>query len=235
MGLIDVLASADRPMQLKDIAVAARMPAAKAHRYLASFVACGMVVQSQASNRYDLGPMALRVGVSALNRFDVIDRAGAGLVDLRDDIWATCFTSAWSDKGPIILRWEDSRRALTVIVHVGSTMPLLSSATGRAFLAFLPPELTASLLQSELEDSADAELVARIDAVTRETRASGLGRTLGEFQADIAALAAPLYDPLGRMVGAVTALGCKDEFDAAYDGTVAQKLRAYTARLAGER
>jgi len=234
MSLIDVLAASDAPMQLKEIAVASGMAPAKAHRYLASFIAAGMVSQAGKSGRYDLGPMALRVGVAALKRFDVIERACAGLAGLRDEIRATCFVAAWSDRGPIILRWEDSLRPVTVIVQVGSTMPLLTSATGRAFLAFLPPARTAKLVDTELAANAvDIDASPSLtEHIIRGTRAAGLGRTQGDFQVGIEALAAPIFEPLGEMVGAVTALGRGGEFDAALDGAVAQTLRNYAKNLA---
>jgi len=236
LRLLDVLAGAQGSMQLKEIAALSGMPAAKAHRYLASFIAAGMVSQSESSSRYDLGPMALRIGVAALNRFDVIERASAGLRRLRDDIRATCFVSGWTDKGPIILRWEDSRRPLTVIVQTGSTMPVLASATGRAYLAFLPSEHTSELVRQELagDGVTTGDASERLRALIEETRRTGMGRTDGDFQPGIAALAAPLFDPFGQMVGAVAALGRSGEFDGSYTGTVASALREFTKSLVGE-
>lgn len=230
LRLIDGLASAKGPIQLKEIAAVSGMPAAKAHRYLASFIAAGMVSQSDRSSRYDLGPMALRVGVAALNRFDVIERACAGLQRLRDVIRATCFVTGWTDKGPIIVRWEDSQRPVTVIVQVGSTMPLLTSATGRTYLAFLPPERTTHLVEEELSDdgATTSDDSDRIHSLIAETREVGLGRTDGDFQPGIAALAAPLFDPLGQMVGAVSALGRAGEFDGSYNGPIAHALREFS-------
>ena len=225
LRLLDALAAAGGPMQLKDLAAAAGMPPAKAHRYLASFVAGGMVAQAGRSGRYDLGPLALRVGVAALKRFDAVERACARLAGLRDDVRATCFVTAWSDRGPVIVRWEDSLRPVTVIVELGSAMPLLRSATGRVWLAFLPPERASSLLAAELAET--GRTAADADALAAAARADGLGRVEGEFQEGIAALAAPLFDPRGEMVGAVTALGRAGEFDASVDGDVAARLRAF--------
>jgi DNA-binding IclR family transcriptional regulator len=121
-----------------------------------------------------------------------------------------------------------------VIVEVGSVMPMLDSATGRAFLSFLPPERTRALVAAELAEKGRDAAAAETEtaALVRETRAAGLGRTLGEFQEGISALAAPIVDPLGRMVGAVTALGRAGEFDAGYDGAVGRALKAYCAGLA---
>ncbi len=234
MRLIDVLTD-NGPMKLKDIAAAAGLPAPKAHRYLASFASAGMVAQAGRSSAYELGPMALRVGVAALERHDVVQQACAALPDLRDDIRATCFVAGWSDWGPIILRWEDSLRPVTVIVQVGSTLPLLRSATGRTFLTFLPDGDVAKLVEQELVDAgrSRANALKEIEALIEDTRAQGLGQVAGDFQPGIASLAAPLFTPLGKMVGAVTALGRDGDFDADLDGPIAKALRLFAGRVAG--
>ena len=70
--LLDVLARNGRPMMLRDIAKGAGMPAAKAHRYMISFMRTGMIEQDSGSGRYLLGSYALDVGLSALGRLDPV-------------------------------------------------------------------------------------------------------------------------------------------------------------------
>ena len=64
--LLSVLAATNRPMMLRDIAKGAAMPAAKAHRYMVSFLRVGIVEQDVGSGRYDLGAYALELGLSGL-------------------------------------------------------------------------------------------------------------------------------------------------------------------------
>ncbi|HZY15532.1 MAG TPA: helix-turn-helix domain-containing protein, partial [Ramlibacter sp.] len=71
-GLLQVLAEAAGPLMLRDLARAADMSAAKAHRYLVSFQRLGLVVQDSASTRYDLGPAALQLGLASLSRLDAV-------------------------------------------------------------------------------------------------------------------------------------------------------------------
>lgn len=233
MRVLDALAAAPGPMALKDIAAATDMPPAKVHRYLVTFAAADMIVQQTKSGRYDLGPMALRLGVAAIRRNDILALACDRLAALRDSVQATCFVSGWSDRGPLVLRWEDSLRPVTVIVEVGSVLPLLTSATGRAFLTYLPAHRTAGLAGAEGADygySADVT-AAETRSVADATYVTGLGRTDGAFQNGIAALAAPLFDPLRGMVGAVTALGRQEEFDPDVTGPVAMGLKRFVAGL----
>jgi DNA-binding IclR family transcriptional regulator len=227
--VLSALADAGKAMMLKDIAAATGMPPAKVHRYLASFVRTAMVSQDEASGRYDLGPFAARLGVAALARHDVIKRATGQLALLRNDIRETCFLSCWSDAGPMVFRWEDSLRPLTVNVLVGSIMPLLRSATGRVFLAFMPWSRLSGLLADELSAAGMSE--AQAGALAAAVRERGLAPIEGELQADIDALAAPLFDQSGHMVGSVTALGRSGKFDISQDGAVAQRLRAFTKKV----
>lgn len=229
MVLLEVLAEAAGPLALKDIAKAARMPPAKAHRYLVSFAATGMVAQEHRSGRYDLGPAALRLGVAALGRHDAVKQACERLPDLRDTIRATCFVAGWSDRGPLVLRWEDSLRPVTVIVSLGSILPLLTSATGRAFLGFLPETRVRDLLVSPDHRAGLSKAAVRDRAATLrdETRQTGFGRATGDLQAGIHALSAPIHSAFDTMVGAVTALGPAEDFDASPTGATARALRDF--------
>lgn len=228
MELLAALAAAPGPLMLKDLAARTDMAPAKAHRYLASFIQAGMVRQEGRSGRYDLGPAALRLGLAALARHDVMARAQTRLAALRDQIRATCFLSQWSDRGPIIVAWEDSLQPVTVNVRVGSIMPLLRSATGRVFLAFAPAADVAAVRAAACAD--DVVSLADAEALAAQTRAEGLGRVTGDLQAGIDALAAPLHDAAGRLQGSVTALGPSPAFDATPKGPIARHLLAFAAQ-----
>ena len=71
-ALLDVLARAAGPLMLRDLAAAAEMSAAKAHRYLVSFQRLGLVMQDAGTTRYDLGPAALKLGLASLSRLDAV-------------------------------------------------------------------------------------------------------------------------------------------------------------------
>ena len=72
--LLGVLAQHVTPMALKDLAKAAGMSPGKAHPYLVSFLKVGFVTQD-ASGRYQLGPFALQLGLTRLQRLDVVKEA----------------------------------------------------------------------------------------------------------------------------------------------------------------
>src|SRR4029453_15871321 len=98
-GLLQVLGDAAGPLMLRDLARAANMSAAKAHRYLVSFKRLQLVGQEAASTRYDLGPAALKLGLASLSRLDAVRLARARLSVLMEEIGHTLALAVWGNHG----------------------------------------------------------------------------------------------------------------------------------------
>src|SRR5687768_2327810 len=135
MTVLRALAQAKGPMSLKEIGIACAMAPSKAHRYLHSLVAGGLVAQQKRSGKYDLGPFALRLGAAAIRRIDVVNRVSDHLEDLVDQLGMPAQISIWSHDGPIAVRWQRTAESLMSPDIFGSIFPLLRSATGNVFLA----------------------------------------------------------------------------------------------------
>ena len=129
-ALLDALSRATGPLMLRDLAAAAGMSAAKAHRYLVSFQRLGLVQQDSQTTRYDLGPQALKLGLACLSRIDAVKLARERIGPLMLEIGHTLALAVWGNHGPTIVHWEESPRAVKVNLRLGDVMPLLSSATG---------------------------------------------------------------------------------------------------------
>ncbi|QHB53859.1 helix-turn-helix domain-containing protein [Ralstonia solanacearum] len=205
------------------------MPRAKVHRYLVSLERMGFVEQDPASARYRLGTQALQVGLSALTDVDFVREGSTMLPKLAEHLNESVFLSVWSDRGPVIVRWEDGGKRVTINVRVGSVMPLLNSATGQACAAWMPEIQIAPLIDRELRGPGAARIGltdwlncrARWQAVRHE----GVARITGTLVHGIDSVAVPVLDAQGKLAGAITALGLSSAFDAGEDGTPARLLR----------
>ncbi|MCB1340912.1 MAG: IclR family transcriptional regulator [Pseudooceanicola sp.] len=195
LALLLRLAQAPSAQSLSDLARAAGMPPSKAHRYLASFAHAGLVRQAGRSGKYDLGPAALDLGLAALARLDFVNRAADRLADLVAETGLTALLCVWSENGPVVIRWERSSRHMVTALGLGSTLPLLNSATGRVFLAFAPPALTAGRLAVEGGGG---------EALRARTRADGYASVTGDLIPGLAAIAAPVLDWQGEAQASVT-------------------------------
>jgi DNA-binding IclR family transcriptional regulator len=229
LRLVRLLAERAQPLALKDLAAGAHMPAAKAHRYLVSLIRAGLAEQDRESGRYRLGPLALDIGLSALRQVDVLKFGGEALAELHAAIDETVLLAIWGNKGPVVARWEESTRPVATNVRAGWVMPMLNSATGRCFAAYLPDAVTAPLLEAELAPMPEER--ARYPARLDEIRAHGLSRVEGDLLRGVASVAAPVFGHGGGIVAVIAALGPQGAFDVAWDGGNARAVKDAAARL----
>jgi DNA-binding IclR family transcriptional regulator len=229
LRLARVLSERAVPLPLKELSAGAGMPAAKAHRYLVSLIRAGLAEQERDTGRYRLGPFALDLGLSALGSLDVLKLGAEVIADLRTEIDETVLLAIWGNKGPVVTRWEESSRPVATNVRAGWVMPLVNSATGRCFAAFLPPAVCAPLLKAEFARKPEDR--TRYPARLEEIRAHGLSRVEGDLLRGVASVAAPVFGRNGGIVAVIAALGPQTAFDVAWEGGIALATKAAARRL----
>jgi DNA-binding IclR family transcriptional regulator len=194
MRVLLALEAGAGPMSLSQIAASSEMQPSKAHRYLVSLGRAGLVAQAPASGLYDLGPALRRLGAEALRRMDEVSLASEYLPGLRDRTRHSVNLAVWGDNGPVIVRWDYGAYALPINVRVGATMPLLVSAVGRIFLAYLPESLTGPVLKSQYgPDEKNPFDEDEIEQVKATVRGEGVAFTSGTLIPGLASLAAPVF------------------------------------------
>ena len=243
-ALLDVLAQAPGPLMLRDLAAAAHMSAAKAHRYLVSFQRLGLVVQDSTSTRYELGPATLRLGLATLSRLDAVKLARERLPALIEATGHTTALAVWGNRGPTLVHWQETPLAAPVSLRLGDVMPLLSSATGRCFAAFnhhgggadkAAPMIEEELAQARKLGRKDLPSTpAQLQAMNEETRQQGLGRVVNVLLPGISGWCAPVFDADGHLVLGVVSLGSSATLDTEWDGPIAQRLRQFAQQLSAD-
>lgn len=239
-GLLEALGQAPGPLMLRDLAKAAGMSAAKAHRYLVSFQRLQLVVQDAASTRYDLGPAALKLGLACLSRLDAVKMARERVARLADEIGHTLAIAVWGNHGPTIVHWEESAQSPTVNLRLGDVMPLLSSATGLCFAAYAPQEAIAARVKEELariQKQGRANLpstMAEVRAALAQVRERGASRVVETLLPGVVGFCLPVFDSDGHMALGLVAMGPSGSFDAEWDGAVERPLRATARQLSSD-
>jgi DNA-binding IclR family transcriptional regulator len=192
MGVLDTLAGLGGARPLAAIVKGCGLSPSQTHRYLASLTEAGMVKQD-ANGDYDLGPAALKLGLSALARIDVFRIADEKLSDFCATTGATVLLAALGPAGPTIVRWHVGRPPIVTSLGLGSVLSVLHSATGQIFLAFRPEQEVEALVAAELEqsDSLDGRTVQRLKDKVRKEGKAAVGGTLIP---GLNALAYPIFD-----------------------------------------
>jgi DNA-binding IclR family transcriptional regulator len=251
--LLLALARASGPLTLSALAKSAGMPAAKAHRYLVSLIRVGLVEQDAATGLYDLGGLALELGLVSLGRLDAVKLADETLAALREATGETVALATWGNFGPTYIRLLQSRRPVTINLQIGSVMPMTYTASGLCFATFLPASETGELLRNELAQNRSEKLDAphstsELQPLLDETRHHGMARMIGHLEpaaarpagttrtaerllAGFNAFSAPVFDHDSRMRFALIVVGSAAHVDQDWDGHIARQTKAHAEQL----
>lgn len=227
-ALIQSLLNADGAAKLADLARSANMPSAKAHRYLVSLMRIGLASQDPVSGRYDLGPLALQLGLKGFTRFEPLRLAEQILRGLLDQVNETGALSVWGQRGPSFVRLIEARHSQAGTMAQSHICPLTWSATGLLYSAFEEPSRTARGIDRELEQNRRSNRPmapqdrASLDRLLDQVRQDGLATVSNGGGESIAGIAAPVFDVTGRLAMALTVFGQAGRVDASPDGALAR-------------
>ena len=230
--LLDVLTNEPRAMMLRDLAQRAGMSPAKAHRYLVSFLRLGLASQDPVSGRYELGGFALQMGLARLARVDGVRLARIALAELRDRLDQTVGIAVWGNQGPTVVHWMESSHPAKASLKLGDVMPLLSSATGLLFAAYLPRSKTQPMLDRELATM--KQTMADVEPLLADVREHGAARVEGMLLPTIHAFCTPVFDSTGELALGLIALGHEGTFDTRWGGEIDAALRECAHSLSYE-
>jgi flavin reductase (DIM6/NTAB) family NADH-FMN oxidoreductase RutF/DNA-binding IclR family transcriptional regulator len=173
-------------------------------------------------------------------RLKAVRLATRALVELSDELDETLGLGVWGNKGPTIVRWEESSQPVSDNLRTGLVLPVLTSATGLAFAAWLPREHTAPFMDAEIAQGGmvgEGLPPAALDEQLALIRANGLVRLLGTdafadlYGASISAASVPVFDQSGAMVLALTAIGSTQKLDLGESGRLITGLRECATTL----
>jgi len=248
--LLNALSEAPGALMLRDLAAAAGMSAAKAHRYLVSFQRMGLVVQDPVSTRYDLGPAALRLGLASLSRIDAVKLARERLASLITETGHTLAIAVWGNQGPTMVHWIEAPQTVPVTLRLGDVMPLLTSATGRCFAAFMGSEerdaqrigpmvrdeLTRlkKLPRSGLPLVDVPHTLSEVQALLDETRRHGMARVVHSLLPGVGGFCAPVFDAQGHLALGLVVLGSVATLDTEWTGAPARAVLESARQLSAD-
>jgi DNA-binding IclR family transcriptional regulator len=209
--LLDHLARAQEPVAVRELAAAGRMSPGKVHRYLASFVETGLARQNPETRRYLLGPLAMRLGLAALNSYQPLRDAIGLQRELRDRFDETMVLSVWGTQGPTIVHLEESSQPIIMTMRIGAALPILQTASGLTFAAFLPRHFSEPLIKAAIKADDGSKLFSRdfatINRLIKQVRAQGYAFNEGHLMPGVSAIGFPLMDRTNALVAVLAVMG----------------------------
>lgn len=223
--ILRIVASFPGPATLKEISVAADMAPSKIHRYLSSFARAGLIEQDGSSGRYDLGPTALQIGLTAISRLNVVDAAARHMETLTQATGFTSLLCIWGALGPTIVRWRRGSENIVTSLALGSVLPVTRSATGLVFATYLPEDVVKEKIASELRENRRLELTSPLTkqdvaTMTARVREQGFATVSETTIPGLKAAAVPVLDPQGEAAAVITLITASSTFTNAKNPTL---------------
>lgn len=237
LQILNYIASAKKPPSLKELSAALELSPSRAHKYLVSLLREGYINQVSQS-QYTLGNSSLTLGISALRRINPIQLSYEAVDRLNDVTDKTVSVTVWNGNGPLVIKWLDSSRPISVNVRLGAELSSLNSASGRIYLAHLPTERRKELIDQHYKQSRTLpkfrgkpltreELSPHLEAVKRD----GYCAFFGDYLPEINVLSMPVFDLNGTIVTILTLLGLDRDTDISEGSELFEQLRQCTDRV----
>jgi len=211
LAVLQKLSALGAASSLSAISQACEMAPPQVHRYLQSLIATGMARQDEATGRYDLGPAAIQLGLSALARTDAFRLVDTAISEFALRAGRTVQVAALGVMGPTIVRWYSGMPGVVTSLNVGSVLPVLQSATGRVFLAFDQGVQASALAAKEQRRTPIAK--ATQTQIINDIRSAGRAHVSGTVIPGLSATAFPIFDLQGRPILTATLLVPTDAQD----------------------
>ena len=219
------------PVMLKQISAETGLAAAQVHAYLSSLKRMDLVVQNPSDGRYELGPLALRLGLAYRDSYQPMRAASETL-----DIIAarTGYLSAlviWNSAGPTVFEVRAGREPLNVNIRPGTLFPITGSGVGAVFAAFLPDSIINPMTKKERGDGPATHIGWRMTAEEfsrrkTDARACGFVAVAGQPIRGVNSIAMPILDASGDLIASILMLGNEETMDIACGGALYDDVRA---------
>jgi DNA-binding IclR family transcriptional regulator len=199
IGVVDksiaiLAAVAEAPRALAELVTATDLPRATAHR-LAVALEVHRLLARDAEGRFVLGP---RVGELAAALPDpVVTAAGPVLAWVRDECGESAQLYRRDGADRVCVAAAERTSGLRTTVPVGSRLPLTAGSGAQVICAWSDPATLGDVLAS-------AEFPERSLA---EVRRRGWAQTVGQREAGVASVSAPVLGPDGGLLAAISISG----------------------------
>ena len=205
--LMNVLASKEEAMTLKEIAEKASLHPSTAHRLL-NDLATGRFVDRSQPGSYRLGMRLLELGNLVKNRLNVRDAALAPMRDLHKLIQQPVNLSMrQGDEIVYIERAYSERSGMQVVRAIGGHAPLHLTSVGKLFLAADDPQRVRAYATRTGLSGHTKNSLTQLPALERElTKVRQLGHAHDneELELGVRCMAAGVFDDQGTLVAGLS-------------------------------
>ncbi len=225
IGVIDksvtiLAAAAAEPAGLTDLVERTGIPRATAHR-LAVALEVHRLLARDADGRFTPGPRLVELAAAAAD--PLLERAAEVLAWVRDTAGESAQLYRREGHERVCVATAERATGLRTTVPLGARLPLTAGSGAQVLCAWEPPETVAALMErAEFSDRSLADV-----------RRRGWAQSVGQREAGVASVSAPVFGRGRRVVAAVSISGPIERVGRSPGQRFAPILAAAAQRLQG--
>jgi DNA-binding IclR family transcriptional regulator len=202
--------SMEKPaLTLTQIAEQVGMHKSTIHRLLTTLEAKRFVTRNKTTGTYQLGFRYIELASIMLQDIDINRWAQPYLQHLSALSSETVDLAMLDDDHVVYLQVVQSPQRVKIAAAVGEQLPMHCTATGKAFLAYLPEYQVNEILAKGMAKYTQNTLISHSQLYQdlHETRERGFAISEEEYEKDINAVAAPILDAKGCPMAVIAIVG----------------------------
>ena len=233
-ALMDVLASREDAISLKEISERTGLHPSTTHRIL-NDLATGRFVDRPQPGSYRLGMRLLELGNLVKGRLNVRDAALVPMRELHKQIQQPVNLSVrQGDEIVYVERAYSERSGMQVVRAIGGRAPLHLTSTGKLFLAVDDPQRVRAYATRTGLAGHTRNSITQLPVLERElakARQYGIARDNEELELGVRCMAAGIHDDQGKLVAGLSISSPADRLDEAWLGKLQTTANEISASL----
>lgn len=234
MRIMRLIRDSAEALGVSDIAGRLELNKSTVFGIVRTLAAESMIVEVGDSRRYLLGAALVEMAEAVRGPRTAIVRPY--MDRLADELNLPCFLAMpYSEREFLILERAENTGGIRVTVSVGERFPLTAGALGKAYLAWRPTAFVLDVISRVGLAGRPGSAIGNAPDFLKElvrVRAQGFSESYEEYQVDINALAAPVFDNAGEVAMLLLIVGLPNELNKARMRRYGPQLRAVADEVA---
>jgi DNA-binding IclR family transcriptional regulator len=204
IGLLKAFTDIDPELSLTELCQRMGLTKTTAHRLLGALESEGLIARNERNGRYKLGIGLLDLGARSLRSNDLRDRVRPALEWLKRQSGETATLEIAIEGHMLLLDELSTGHLVSATGNIGSRWPMHATSSGKAMLAVSPAlwEQLPDTLRQYTANTITSREVLRLQA--EKVHTLGYSTASEELEEGYSAVAAPLFNAMGEVEGAIS-------------------------------
>lgn len=217
LATLKLFTPASQSLSLSQIAKALGITRSAAFRTVYTLTHEGCLLYDERSQSYALGPGVMRLTYGYFATREVVEIAQPELARLRERTGWSVHLGVLDGTSVMYLIRIPGPRHESSIIHVGSRLPARATTLGRVLLAGLDPQEILNRYRPAAATAAPQATglgVQKVTEILRQAKADAAAEVvshIGDFEAGIISVAAPVRTMSGQVVAAINVTAPREE------------------------